>query len=290
MTPRKSSSLLISHTVLSRAFTLIELLAVIGIIALLMGLFIPAVQSVRESVRQAQCKANLRQIGIALNTYHSVHDMFTPDHLRTGRSYSSNSASEHQFLLPYIDQEPLYNSINQAFVNFEDVETPYVENRTSRNTRVAIYLCPSDGEAVHLNSYRFNRGWLTEHRGFNGPFSAKTLPRQSTITDGLTRTAFVSERIAGSFVAGLNDVRKDIKHPAGRGGFPSDDAFITFCLSATASEWRQTAGLFWLYSNVYDTSYNHYGVPNDSRPTCSGRGVGVTIEPLILLAPTMRVR
>jgi prepilin-type N-terminal cleavage/methylation domain-containing protein/prepilin-type processing-associated H-X9-DG protein len=250
-------------------FTLTEALVVVSIVGLLAAVLLPAVQSARESARRAQCLANLKQLGIALNDYCSLHGMFPPGEL-VNRSGVAN-ASEYSpltFLLPNLEQTALFNAINMRFAGVESAEFPTIENRTARNTRVAFFLCPSDGEPHHGNSYRFNRGRYGVVPGDDGPFGAVT-PRPSAITDGLSRTAFVSERLGGSFLYSESDRIRDVKYSnINAGVIASDEEFIPICLAAEPELWQVESGRYWLYTGNLNTHYNHNGTPNDRRPSC----------------------
>jgi len=80
------------------AFTLVELLVVLAIIGVMVGLLLPAVQSAREAARSAQCKSQLRQLGIATLRYCDTHGGDFPDwfHTKKGRSWVYT-------LAPYIE-------------------------------------------------------------------------------------------------------------------------------------------------------------------------------------------
>src|SRR5579859_1090818 len=109
---------------LRRGFTLVELLVVIGTIALLVALLLPAVQQAREGARQTQCRNNLRQMGLAIHNYHGKHSCFPPGYigdppdLPGGCATINNTASRPPgwgwgvFLLPELDQANLYNELN----------------------------------------------------------------------------------------------------------------------------------------------------------------------------------
>lgn len=85
-------------------FTLIELLVVIAIIAVLIALLLPAVQQAREAARRTQCKNNLKQIGLAIHSYHDTNNRLPSSGMQTGWGHHWLVS-----LLPFADQAPLYN-------------------------------------------------------------------------------------------------------------------------------------------------------------------------------------
>lgn len=260
----------------SAGFTLIELLVVVAIIGILIALILPAVQYARESARRGTCISHMKQLGIAMQTYNSVHRMFPPAPLgQQGNHFlwSPSPVSAFTQMLPQLEQTPLFNSINWPLVFHETIDAPSLENRTARNTRLDVFLCPSDGEPNHLNNYRLNRGRYvkkgTDGLWFDGPFRMGFLPSAATITDGLVRTAFVSERIAGSFMSGTRDQRRNIKGLDYKYPYSTDAEFIPVCVADQPGYWwNWTSGRYWFYAGFASANYNHNGSPNDPRPSC----------------------
>jgi prepilin-type N-terminal cleavage/methylation domain-containing protein/prepilin-type processing-associated H-X9-DG protein len=128
-------------------FTLIELLVVIAIIAVLIALLLPAVQAAREAARRAQCVNNLKQVGLAMNNYHSGLNSLPPGGMAVV------DGTWQLFILPYIEQNNLYNAYNQAGTYEEpggikntDSNLRYggVCQVTVTSSRIMSLTCPSD--------------------------------------------------------------------------------------------------------------------------------------------------
>ena len=139
------------------AFTLVELLVVIAIIGVLVALLLPAIQAAREAARQAQCRSNLKQIGLGMLNYESARKSFPPGQFKPAGLTEKRALSWSVWHLPYIEQQNVFDrfdlkfSVTEAPNNQADLSGP-------SNTVVDVYRCPSTGR---LQNFRGNDGRLT---------------------------------------------------------------------------------------------------------------------------------
>jgi prepilin-type N-terminal cleavage/methylation domain-containing protein/prepilin-type processing-associated H-X9-DG protein len=206
-----------------RGFTLIELLVVISVIGALIALLLPAVQSAREAARRIQCTNNLKQIALAAQGYVGAIgslpqgmpfqvDANTPTKTEFGQIYTTHSVFVS--LLPYLEQQPLFN-----MVNFQ-VAICNAHNFTVSATAVIGLCCPSDFRAseprtlpdgwqldagettMRYTSYAGNAGtWMLWYQqqlppqtAMNGLFSIRSAVTLASITDGQSSTLAFGER------------------------------------------------------------------------------------------------
>ena len=144
----------------NRGFTLVELLVVIAIIGILIALLLPAVQAAREAARRSQCTNNLKQLGLALHNYHDVHLSFPP-----GGWSTRNQLAWTVSILPFIEQQPLYDTFNQG-------ASSYSGNFGPATNRVDAFLCPSSRKLYSTQAAEAvgaQQCYTTHYYGVMGP-------------------------------------------------------------------------------------------------------------------------
>jgi prepilin-type N-terminal cleavage/methylation domain-containing protein/prepilin-type processing-associated H-X9-DG protein len=209
-------------------FTLIELLVVIAIIAVLVALLLPAVQQAREAARRAQCKNNLKQIGLALHNYHDTSNTLPPGWI------GGNRWGWSAMILPQMEQTPLMNSFSSssgvdttgAAATGLNAVMPTLAMPSGLQTTLTVYRCPSDTSTGNVMLPLINGTWnisppptpvttnfgrsnypgvvgsvvnvnvvpATSNGAGNGAFSQNSRRRFSDFLDGLSQTFLVGER------------------------------------------------------------------------------------------------
>jgi prepilin-type N-terminal cleavage/methylation domain-containing protein/prepilin-type processing-associated H-X9-DG protein len=186
-------------------FTLIELLVVMAIIAILIGLLLPAVQKVREAAARMSCSNNLKQLGLALHAYHDANAALPPGYTAVA-AYPGTAPGWGwgTYILPYLEQNNLFRQIDL---------TQSVETQAAIQQVVKTYLCPSDQppfsafaltDATGAPVCRAAPSSYTATCGSdasevdaatgNGIFYRNSATRLTDITDGTSNTVMAGDR------------------------------------------------------------------------------------------------
>ena len=296
-------------------FTLIELLVVISIIAVLIGLLLPAVQSARESARRAQCQNNLKQIGLALVNYESTYQVF-PMGTSAQPSVTFTPAYQPQFgfsalvaMLPQLEQQPLFNQINSAL----SWDAP--ANALLRTTLQANFICPSDPNGIRSvrsfagqtfdapNNYFACIGTTTgffpqlplPNQGLpnhltSGVFTAWRSYGGKQIRDGNSQTIAFAEALSGNegavrdeasstFIADDVTLHQLSSFQANGADFytPVVNTALTNCNTTfNGGTFNNLRGFSWAVGSLYASCFNTITTPNDTKYPFNGCAFGDT--------------
>lgn len=185
--------------------TIIEVVCALAVIALLMAITLPAVQSMRETSRRLACQNHLKQFGLAIHNYESDHGMYPPG------SASQSLSGPYIALLPYTEEAVLWQLVS----NVHSFQNNFLDQQFQEElaTPRRLWLCPSGGLPTSNSgnvSYAGNQGTGQKRFGFNGIFGTLPHPsmglrdylgtgpiRPASVTDGLSNTAAMAEWRAG---------------------------------------------------------------------------------------------
>ena len=262
-----------------------------SITGLLIGLVLPAVQSSREAARRSQCVNNLKQIGVALHNYQASYGTFPfnlglprVDPVR-GRPFyiGIRRYSALTRLLPYVDQQPLFASINYNVENFAEDDGsafPFPQNVTAYETRLAVFLCPTDaapGPTPYGCNYRGNHG-IGPHYGTtnesydsgNGFYSFPGVLGPYSFPDGMSHTVAYSERLRGTGEGAGFSTARDFGAIGVMTYCTERDAdyALQCCRLASANGFPafRDAGFTWFFGDFDCAAYNHAQQPNGRIP------------------------
>jgi prepilin-type N-terminal cleavage/methylation domain-containing protein/prepilin-type processing-associated H-X9-DG protein len=201
-----------------RAFTLLELLVVMALIAMLIGMLLPAVQKVREAAAKTQSQNNLKQLGLAFHAHEGDHGHYPPGY----QSNSGTAAADagpgwgwSMFLLPYLEQGNIYHQLRRDLPFYDPANVAVVKSAPK------VFLCPAapntsstirvrDASGADLGEYGRSHyvanvgqdepwgydpplnddGWREKS---TGPFFRNSRTKVATVKDGLSSTVFVGE-------------------------------------------------------------------------------------------------
>jgi len=257
---------------------------VIAIIAILIGLLLPAVQKVREAAARMACSNNLKQMGVGIHNFASTYNSSLPPGMGAGCSGNPTypGAPFHYNLLPYIEQEPMWRAVAASGASWGNANGV---NGASSQMVVKTYLCPSDSSHSNgcrptdptgwaVTSYFRNYLLFDSAPKFNGSYNLTVSQYNiGNIPDGTTNTVAVTERYActnGNSYCGL-------------WSYHGQDRYVWgyYQWAPVVGQWSQNApqiGVTPNAANYYNPSSGHTGTVLALLMDGSVRGVSSSVS------------
>jgi prepilin-type processing-associated H-X9-DG protein len=247
------------------AFTLFQLLILLALLVILFALMLPAVAKVREAAARTQSQNNLKQIGLALHSYHDANNRLPPG--VDARGFSASA-----YLLPYLEQANLFQQID--FMQPMDGKA----NAGARALKIKLFLNPNDPiMSVSMDygatNYLYCAGALADLDKNDGILFLDSAVRLVDITDGTSNTMMAGETLKGDCMVKATDVRR--QHVQLK-----KDSLQGLKEDAGEKEWKDDKNIAadrcssWMDGRFLQGTFTGTRTVNDKRPDVNCGGLG----------------
>ncbi|MEX0642820.1 MAG: DUF1559 domain-containing protein [Pirellulales bacterium] len=267
-------------------FTLVELLVVIAIIGILVAILLPAIQAAREAARRMSCQNNLKQIGLATQSYHNARGHLPPPKaIIPGTAYNEDPTfmtlgGTLVLLLPYLEESSLYAGYDFSKTAYE------APNNELTGKPISVYMCPSMslprsvpetacGEQLGPGSYMISAAT---------DVSSPSLPLDGAFTKFEFRVLGPNKYLALPYTLGFKNITDGTSKTflVGENDFGIDNLFWENCASLNGTHkggdqtwanayWHTSLGhINWkIYSLSKRGSYNRSHINDDEKTVLS---------------------